>query len=445
MPHKVFISHSSKDKATTDEICAALERQGIEYWIAHRDIPTSSEYDEDIVEAINASTVLLLVFSSNSNKSKDVVTELNLAHKRGLPIITFRMEDVEPTTGVLYYISRLDWLDAFTPPLSAHLKRLTDDVKKLIDDPHLSLPPSPRPKPLPPPARDWKPILIGVGVVLAISIFALWLIYSRSETGRTETDGNRNTEIVKTGDNNSTNTANTANKPPTENVNSTNTSPTKAIGYEEKYRTAIEMLGNNSNQQQRFEGIRLFSEICESGNREWYWKATNHLTTYVRTNARWKSEGARLPDETKEIIAGILQVIAAREPLYPANLTDREKIKMRDLKNTDLRGLRLVITGGAHLEYVDFEGAYLDGSVLQDAHLNYAVMKDSSLRNVDFYKADMTGVDLAGTDLFQANLRQAKGLETWIIGVSPTWHCANLDDSLSNKLRAGKVPTTKCE
>jgi TIR domain len=38
MPSMVLISHSSKDRATADTICAHLESAGIKCWIAPRDI-----------------------------------------------------------------------------------------------------------------------------------------------------------------------------------------------------------------------------------------------------------------------------------------------------------------------------------------------------------------------------------------------------------------------
>ena len=51
---------------------------------------------EAIAEAVTASSIIVVIFSANSNESKDVVTELTLADNAGLVIIPLRINDVEP-------------------------------------------------------------------------------------------------------------------------------------------------------------------------------------------------------------------------------------------------------------------------------------------------------------------------------------------------------------
>lgn len=63
MSHDVFISHSSKDKAVANAICAALEAAGIKCWIAPRDIRSGEEWPEAIVNAIKKSRFMILIFS----------------------------------------------------------------------------------------------------------------------------------------------------------------------------------------------------------------------------------------------------------------------------------------------------------------------------------------------------------------------------------------------
>jgi hypothetical protein len=46
---KVFISHSSKDKAIADAICEHLESAGTRCWIAPRDIQAGTEWTEGIM------------------------------------------------------------------------------------------------------------------------------------------------------------------------------------------------------------------------------------------------------------------------------------------------------------------------------------------------------------------------------------------------------------
>jgi hypothetical protein len=52
MQPRVFISHSTKDKETAEAICRRLESEGIECWIAPRDIKVGSEWSEAIMRGI---------------------------------------------------------------------------------------------------------------------------------------------------------------------------------------------------------------------------------------------------------------------------------------------------------------------------------------------------------------------------------------------------------
>ena len=48
-----------------------------------------------------------------------------------------RIEDIAPTRSLEYFIGTVHWLDALTPPLEAHLRRLVETVKTLLQiDPH---------------------------------------------------------------------------------------------------------------------------------------------------------------------------------------------------------------------------------------------------------------------------------------------------------------------
>src|SRR5512145_896333 len=132
MPHDVFISYSSKDKGVADALCAALEAQGIVCWIAPRNIAYGSEYGEAIVDGINESRIMVLVFSSNANTSPHIKREVDRAVSKGLTIMPIRIEDVAPTRALEYYISPVHWLDAFTPPFEAHFRGLAEKIHAVL-------------------------------------------------------------------------------------------------------------------------------------------------------------------------------------------------------------------------------------------------------------------------------------------------------------------------
>lgn len=132
MTHDVFISYSSRDKAVADALCATLEGRKIRCWIAPRDVPPGQTWAGAIVDAISQSRACVLVLSDGSNRSEQVVREVGEAVDRGIPIVPFRVEDIEPTKDLRYYIRSIHWLDALTPPLERHLEILADSVQGLL-------------------------------------------------------------------------------------------------------------------------------------------------------------------------------------------------------------------------------------------------------------------------------------------------------------------------
>jgi hypothetical protein len=134
MPSMVFISHSSKDRATADAICAHLESAGINCWIAPRDIEPGATWTKGIMQGLDACRVLILVFSEHANDSDHVEREVAKAFSSGLAVIPFRIKDVLPSQSLSYFLDTIHWLDATVPPLQKHLGTLSELVKKLLVD-----------------------------------------------------------------------------------------------------------------------------------------------------------------------------------------------------------------------------------------------------------------------------------------------------------------------
>jgi len=146
MAHDLFISYSAKDKVIADPVCATLEGMKIRCWIAPRDVPPGQTWASALVEAIGASRVFVLVFSDGSNNSPQVFREVGEAVEKGIPIIPFRIEDVQPSKEMGYYIKALHWLDALTPPLEKHLQKLGDTVQALLVTAREERPPAETPE-----------------------------------------------------------------------------------------------------------------------------------------------------------------------------------------------------------------------------------------------------------------------------------------------------------
>ena len=132
--HDVFISYAQVDKPIADAACAKLESYDIRCWIAPRDVPPGKNFPEAIVEGIEGSRVMVLIFSAHSNRSQHVMRELTTAVKNELVIIPFRIENVEPTKSMEYLIGIPHWLDAISPPLDRHFDNLARSIKKFLPD-----------------------------------------------------------------------------------------------------------------------------------------------------------------------------------------------------------------------------------------------------------------------------------------------------------------------
>ncbi len=132
MAYDVFVSYSSKDKAIADAVCATLESNRIRCWIAPRDVPPGMSYPAALSKAIDDCRTMVLVFSSDSNTSPQVIREVERAVSKGKPIVPFRIHNVQPSPDMGYLIGTLHWLDALTPPLEAHLRQLVVTVQSFL-------------------------------------------------------------------------------------------------------------------------------------------------------------------------------------------------------------------------------------------------------------------------------------------------------------------------
>lgn len=116
MRYDVFISYSSIDQKIAEGVCAYLEQQGIRCFVAYRDIPRGVVWATAIVEALENSRMMVVLFSKNFNDSSQVEREIELASDMEMPILTFRLSDVAFRGAKKYYLQNLNWIDAFPNP-----------------------------------------------------------------------------------------------------------------------------------------------------------------------------------------------------------------------------------------------------------------------------------------------------------------------------------------
>lgn len=130
--HDVFICHSTSDASVARAACEALEQSGLRCWIAPRDIMPGKDWSGAIVEGIDGCRVLVVVFSTRANESQEVLREVVRASRNRKRLLAVRVENIEPTGGISYFLSATQWLDAFPPPLQPRLVDLVEATRTLL-------------------------------------------------------------------------------------------------------------------------------------------------------------------------------------------------------------------------------------------------------------------------------------------------------------------------
>jgi len=142
MSFDVFISYSQKDRAQAESVCEKLEAANVRCWIAPRNINPGSDWAESIIGALASCKAMVLIFSASANTSPQVKREVQRAFERGLTVMPFRIEDVQPSAALEYYMGSVHWLDAFPAPIEHHVDKLTALIRSLTD---VTLKPAPQP------------------------------------------------------------------------------------------------------------------------------------------------------------------------------------------------------------------------------------------------------------------------------------------------------------
>ena len=65
----VFLSHSVKDKTVAEAMAGRLESESVSCWMAPQDVVPGADWGESIIDAIESSRIMVLIFSQNANAS----------------------------------------------------------------------------------------------------------------------------------------------------------------------------------------------------------------------------------------------------------------------------------------------------------------------------------------------------------------------------------------
>lgn len=132
----VFISHHTNSSLhIVEAIANKLEANGVRCWYAPRN--TEGGYAGSIARAINSCSIFLLILNKPASESMHVLNEIDLATKRlskkeKINLIPFHVADDDIGEDAQYYLGRLHWIDAMTPPMFKRIEELVAQIVKLL-------------------------------------------------------------------------------------------------------------------------------------------------------------------------------------------------------------------------------------------------------------------------------------------------------------------------
>jgi hypothetical protein len=130
--HSIFICHAPEDRNIADAICSKLERNNIKCWVAPRDIHPGERFAKSILNALDDSKIIIIVFSHNSDVSSHVRSEIEHAVQKKKLIIPFIIEEVQPSREMQYLLAPLHGFDAKNIPLDNSTDTLTQVIQKQL-------------------------------------------------------------------------------------------------------------------------------------------------------------------------------------------------------------------------------------------------------------------------------------------------------------------------
>ena len=127
--NRIFISHASVDVEVAVGLKAYLEKLGLSTWLARDDIEPGKNFAEEITNALEKSSALIVILSSASLSSAHVKREVNMSIDRGLTIIPVILGTPDE------FISQLpeDWRYWLTVIQVLEFESVNTTAKKIYD------------------------------------------------------------------------------------------------------------------------------------------------------------------------------------------------------------------------------------------------------------------------------------------------------------------------
>ncbi|SIS60852.1 toll/interleukin-1 receptor domain-containing protein [Neptunomonas antarctica] len=135
--YDVFISYAGPDEDAAKSLCEELEKQGLQCWIAPRNVRAGNKYLEEILEGVIRSKCLLLLLSENTKFAEYVENEVERAKSYRRRIYTVRLEEVAVPKNLELILGSTQWVDSWAADYPERLQQIVANVKQ-TDQPGFS-------------------------------------------------------------------------------------------------------------------------------------------------------------------------------------------------------------------------------------------------------------------------------------------------------------------
>lgn len=127
--HDIFVSYSSEDRPLVERIVASIESESRRCWVAYRDIPPGvPAWAEPIVTAIASSRLVLVLLTTNSIPSIEVLREVTLAADERIPLLPVTLDRTPLSAGLRYYFVAGQRLDLSGASPAEQVRRIAPAV-----------------------------------------------------------------------------------------------------------------------------------------------------------------------------------------------------------------------------------------------------------------------------------------------------------------------------
>ena len=132
MDKKVFISYNDENMAIANGMSEYLDESNC--FLHHRDVTPINDNllseSDQIIEALEKAKYLIFILSKYTCDAKSNLEEIKFASDHNTKIITFKIEDVKPSSELEPYLDKNIWFDA----LEGSTFTLMQKLEKIISD-----------------------------------------------------------------------------------------------------------------------------------------------------------------------------------------------------------------------------------------------------------------------------------------------------------------------